>query len=163
MVSPAGSDVPGQSGPRGLGVAVPLLQKFPPVGVIGNRFRSRPGLHSDGDLHTESVGPAPRGLSAGKVFPNTPMGWGTQEGQSPEKHPVCPPPMPSTYIEDLTRPSCQHSEASVVPPHPPDLNINGQKSQGGASQVPWRELEELENQGFQGSWPFVGIQMVWGA
>ena len=72
MVSQAGSDVPGQAGPGGLGVAAPPLRELLPVGVTGNRLQSRQGLHSDGVLllHTKSVGPseAPWGLAAGKVL-----------------------------------------------------------------------------------------------
>lgn len=69
---------PGQAGPGGLGVAVPPLQEFPPVGVIGNRLGAGQGC-SDGDPHTASVGPAPQGLSAGKTSPNTPVVWGGQD------------------------------------------------------------------------------------
>lgn len=52
--------------PGGLGVAVPLLWEFPPVGVIGNRIRSRQGMHAES-------------LSAGEVFPSIPVGWHTQD------------------------------------------------------------------------------------
>lgn len=52
VLSRAGSDVPGQAGPRGLGVTVPSLREFPPVGVIGNRLWSRQGMQSAGVLHT---------------------------------------------------------------------------------------------------------------
>lgn len=38
-VSQARSDVLGQAGPGGLGVAAPPLWEFPPVGVIENRLR----------------------------------------------------------------------------------------------------------------------------
>lgn len=50
---------PGQAGPGGLGVAVPLLQEFPPVGVIGNRLGAGQGC-SDGD---RECGAGPRGVS----------------------------------------------------------------------------------------------------
>lgn len=92
------------------------------MGVIGNRLGAGQGC-SDGDPHTASVGPAPQGLSAGKTSPNTPVVWGGP-GQSPEKHPVCPPRL-ALNIQDLTQPSCPHSEASVVPPCLTDSNTEG--------------------------------------
>ena len=73
VVSQAGSDVPVQAVLRGLGVAAPPHRELPPVGVIGNRLHSRPGLHSDGVLLHETergAKPGPSGLSAGKVLPH---------------------------------------------------------------------------------------------
>lgn len=113
VLSRAGSDVPGQTGPWGLGVAVPSLWEFPPVGVIGNRLRSRQGMHSTGVLHTEWAGRGPMGLLQGRY-----SRWLGHPRTS-----CVPTPVPSPCIQDLTQPSCQHS---LAPPHVTDLNTEGQ-------------------------------------
>lgn len=124
MVSQAGSDVPGQAVLRGSGVAAPPLRELLPVGVIGNRLHSRPGLHSDGVLllHKTECGakPGPSGLSAGKVLPHLSHWLGHMKNILGAK------PSAQVYIQDLT----QHSGS----PHLTDLNNDTQKSQVGATQ-----------------------------
>lgn len=92
-------------------------------------------MHSDGVLlHVES-------LSAGKVFPNIPVGWHTQDKAL--RNILRANPLAQRLLQDLTQPYCQHSEASVRPPHLTDVNTEGQKEGWGCSNILDRELEEF--------------------
>lgn len=103
---------PGQAGPGGLGVAVPPLQEFPPVGVIGNRL----GAGRDAGSR-----PAPQGPPAGKVFP-APC-WRGDPGQSPGSI-LCAPH--AQHLHSRSYRTLQPTrEASVVPPCRTGLNTEG--------------------------------------
>lgn len=91
---------PGQAGPRGLGVAVPPLQEFPPVGVIGYRLGA--GRDAVMEACTQMVWGQPRRVPLQARSSPHPC-WLGDPGQSPEKHLVCPP-RPALTFQILQNP-----------------------------------------------------------
>lgn len=83
--------------------------EFPPVGVIGSRLLSR----ESPVIHRPRGQARPHQLSAGRSSPSA--GFGLDTSTKPQEAPCVPHPVPHTYIQNLTQPSCQHCEAVAYP------------------------------------------------